>query len=93
MVINETRSGMLVHVCDDCRHWSHAGQVIVHSKRCDARECQPVLTPATTKGERNARAKVKAPSSRQAGPRTPDEVFEAYERGEITMSEAMQQDD
>ena len=77
--------------CDDCKAWAWEGQQIRHSKRCDApiqyghvsaAEKLPVL-----RAPRNAREVEDFVNSS-----TNDEIFDAYKRGWISQSDAMNRD-
>lgn len=39
-IITETRGGLTVHVCADCKAWAHEGDKVRHSKRCDTPRAQ-----------------------------------------------------
>lgn len=99
----ETRAGGgIYHVCSDCRAWSHEGQAIRHSKRCDTPTAQPTIdraaltTPSARKDARIAdelsAAELKR-RAREGSGLTPDQAFDAYQRGLITSDEAMNRDD
>lgn len=89
--IQGTTGNSIRLTCDDCKAWAWEGQTIRHSKRCDspiqfghvpAAERLPVLV-----APRNAR-EVEEFVNRS----TDDEIFDAYKRGWISQSDAMNTD-
>lgn len=75
--------------CDDCKAWAWEGQEVRHSKRCDnpiqdghvsAAEKLPVLPASGLRRDDAIQAM------------TDDERFDAYKRGRISQSEAMNTD-
>lgn len=98
----ENRQGLTVHICNDCRAWSHEGQAIRHSKRCDTPTAQPeirreALTTPSARRDAARAAELSAAElkrrAREGSGLTPDQAFDAFRRGQITESEAMNRDD
>lgn len=94
---NETRGSLTVHVCNDCRAWSHEGTPIRHGGRCDTPAAQPEIKAdaCTTKGDRRELARLrrlaKAGEISHAG-LTEDEIVAAVRHGAISESDAMNRD-
>ena len=90
----EERGGNQAAVCVDCGRWEYAssGKLIRHSSRCS--------TPNAQHGQVSAAEKLpafRAPQTAQevedfVNSSTDDEIFDAYKRGWISMSDAMNQD-
>ena len=89
--IQGTSGSSIRLTCDDCNAWAWEGQTIRHSKRCDspiqfghvsAAEKLPVLSTS------RSRFAVEDFVNRASD----DEIFDAYKRGDISQSEAMNQD-
>ena len=86
-----TRNDMPAHRCPDCGRWAYDGERIRHSSRCDIPEAQAKLEPEASVSVPSVRESAKRGDSRAHGFSTDDLVL-AVRNGEISESDAMNQD-
>lgn len=87
-------NGSPIYRCADCKEWAYlsGGGIIRHSSRCDTPKAQ-FASAASTASASPTRLPAKGLRRDDAINRiTDDERFDAYKRGDISESEAMNTD-
>lgn len=87
VIVLGNRGGNTTHECTDCGRWAYEGSAIVHSSRCDHREAQAVGVKVT-----RSRLYKATKEGYARAIYSDDEIVDAVRTGEISVSDAMNQD-